>query len=347
MKIIFTALDHGFYNTEGGKSFEYYNFYLQLKELGHTVIFVPFDRIVSVGKRKFNDELLDLVKKEMPDLFFASLFTDELEYATLDAIKALVPSLAWLSDDHWRLENYSRFYAPHFTNVATTWSKSAEEYARYGIHNVIRSQWGCNIRFYHPIDLPKDIAVSFVGTKNKHRERMVGRLKSAGIDVFVRGSGWGTQKLNTEEMINVFSRSRINLNLNPPTSALALKPIAQIFMRRRRNLIVPDHHWFSNLRSYFRKKIPQIKARPFEIAACGGFCISGWADDIETYYQPGKEMVFYKDIPELIEKIRFYLAHPAEREAIAKAGYERTIKEHTFEQRFKEIFSAMGISRSI
>jgi len=343
LKIILTALENGFYDAKRGKSFEYFNFYLQLKELGHEVIFVPFDRIVEVGKKKFNAELLELVKKEKPDLFFASLFTDELQYETLDAIKEVVPSLGWLSDDHWRLENYSRFYAPHFTKIATTWSKAPEEYARHGIHNVIRSQWGCNTRLYHPVDVPKDIDVSFVGMKNKHRARIIHELKQAGIDVFVRGVGWGTPNLSLEEMLKVFSRSRINLNLNPPTSALSLKSVAQIFARRRRNMIMPDTHWSSNLRSFFRKKIPQIKARPFEVSACGGFCISGLADDMKTYYEPNKEMVFYNDVPDLAEKIRFYLAHPAEAEVVARAGYERTIKEHTFERRFNDIFKEMEL----
>jgi len=37
------------------------------------------------------------------------------------------------------------------------------------------------------------------------------------------------------------------------------------------------------------------------------------------------------------------MEHEEERNAIAKAGYERTIKDHTYEQRFREIFSAMGL----
>ena len=341
MKIVYSGLEYDYYDKKRAKCVEY----LQLKALGHEIIFMPYDRILEIGKKRFNVELLELIKKEKPDLFFTVMFTDELEYQTLDAIKEVVPSLAWFSDDHWRLENYSRFYAPHFTNVVTTWSKAGEEYAHYGIHNVIRSQWSASSQVYHPIDIPKDIDVSFVGTKNPHRERIIEQLKKDGIDVFVRGAGWGTPHLTFEEMIKVFSRSRINLNLNPPSSALSFKSVTQIFMRRRRNMIVPDFHWPSNFRSYFRKKMPMIKARPFEISACGGFCISGLADDMEAYYVADKEMVYYHTIPELTEKIRFYLAHSAEREAIAKAGYERTVKEHTYEQRFKAIFAEMRIPR--
>ncbi|MDP2598439.1 MAG: glycosyltransferase, partial [Candidatus Liptonbacteria bacterium] len=56
----------------------------------------------------------------------------------------------------------------------------------------------------------------------------------------------------------------------------------------------------------------------------------------------GEEIVVYKDNKDLAEKIKYYLAHPEEREAIAKRGYERTIREHSTERRFEEIFERMG-----
>ena len=40
----------------------------------------------------------------------------------------------------------------------------------------------------------------------------------------------------------------------------------------------------------------------------------------------------------MIDKIKYYLEHNEERESIAQAGYERTIREHTYEKRFNNIF---------
>jgi len=37
--------------------------------------------------------------------------------------------------------------------------------------------------------------------------------------------------------------------------------------------------------------------------------------------------------------IRYYLAHDDERQAIARAGQVRTLREHTYEQRTKELIS--------
>jgi len=346
MKIVFTGLENERYRSELGKTNEHNNFYLLLKSNPkNEVIYIPFDRILSIGKRAYNEELLDTVRSEKPDLFWAFMYTDEIEKETLDEIKKLTTSVAWFSDDHWRLENYSRFYAPHFTKVITTWSKAKEMYSKYGITNVIRSQWGFNSGVYRSVVVPgQDINVSFVGMRTPHREKIINDLRAAGINVFVRGFGWNEGRASFDEMLEIFSRSKINLNLNPPMAAFALKPLAQIFFRRRRNMIVPDFwHFPRNLRSYFQKKIPQIKARPFEITGSGGFCITGDADDMESYFIPGKEIVIYKNTEDLIRKIRYYLEHDDERKAIMKAGYERALTEHTYKSRLNEIFKSLDI----
>jgi len=94
--------------------------------------------------------------------------------------------------------------------------------------------------------------------------------------------------------------------------------------------------------------IPQIKARPFEILACRTFLISGYADDMNNYYEDGKEIVYYDGtITDLVNKIEYYLSHETERERIAQLGYERTVREHTYEQRFNELFAQMGLDRNL
>lgn len=67
------------------------------------------------------------------------------------------------------------------------------------------------------------------------------------------------------------------------------------------------------------------------------------ADNLTDYYVEGKEIVIYKDIDDLIDKICYYLIHEEERGNIAKAGYERTIHEYTYEKRFNEIFKSVGL----
>ena len=41
-------------------------------------------------------------------------------------------------------------------------------------------------------------------------------------------------------------------------------------------------------------------------------------------------------------KIKYYLAHETEREAIAEAGYRPAKAEHTSEMRMRQVFAEMG-----
>ena len=54
-------------------------------------------------------------------------------------------------------------------------------------------------------------------------------------------------------------------------------------------------------------------------------------------YIPGEEIVTFGSIPELAEKIKYYLGHPQDRDAIARAGYARTRRDHTYDIRMKEV----------
>lgn len=344
MKIIYSGLKYNYCDPLQGLSFEHVNFYETLANMDEVdLIYFPYERLLEVGRDKMNQELLELVKKEKPDIFFAVMFTDELKKDILDEIKKYTKSVAWFCDDHWRFDNYSRFYSPHFSWIVTTYSKAVDKYNKIGYKNVIRSQWACNDFIYKPAgDIDNQnykYEVSFVGQKNSAREKIINKIKAAGINVQAFGSGWENGRVSPEKMIEIFCSSKINLNLNPPQSGFDLKSFGRLFLKRSSNKFIPDFwHLPSNIREWFQKKIPQIKARPFEIAGCGGFVISGMADDVGNYYKDGEEMVFYKNTDDLIDKIRYYLSNN-ESEKIRKAGYDRTIKEYIYRIRFSDIFN--------
>jgi spore maturation protein CgeB len=87
----------------------------------------------------------------------------------------------------------------------------------------------------------------------------------------------------------------------------------------------------------------QIKGRNFEVPGCGGFLLTNPADNLTDYYDVGREVVCFESQHDMIDKIRYYLTHEDERNEIAKTGYQRTMRDHTYEKRFREIFSRIGI----
>ncbi len=71
--------------------------------------------------------------------------------------------------------------------------------------------------------------------------------------------------------------------------------------------------------------------------------MTNYVEGIDRYYDVGTEIVCFGSKRDLVEKIRYYLSHEEEREAIARRGYERTLRDHTYEQRFNQIFEQMGL----
>lgn len=85
-----------------------------------------------------------------------------------------------------------------------------------------------------------------------------------------------------------------------------------------------------------------ITCRPFEVAACGGFCLTEARPDLETFFRPGQEMVTFTGLADLKSKLAHYLAHPDERREIAARARERALREHTYDHRVREILAATG-----
>jgi len=376
MRILYAAMKYDYGNPERGLSFEHYNFYHSLLHMGHDILYFDYMTLLQEhGREWMNQRLKEVVASEKPDLLFVILFTDQFDPLVLREItETPLPTLNWFCDDHWRFDNYSREWAPCFKWVVTTAASALPKYASLGYHNVIKSQWGCNDELYRKMDVPLKYDVAFVGQPHGNRLQVILALRKAGIKVHVWGAGWESGRLSQEEMIRVFNQSRINLNLSngsiptdaPPRVIPPTVRPSETFRSRVSRFLdsVPfgsqvkamGKGWISGLSSPLTASadsgsietaeahyIDQIKGRNFEVPGCGGFLLTGNAENLGQYYEIGKEVVCFDDRQDLIEKVRYYLKHEDERAAIAQAGYERTKRDHTYPRRFSEIFEQLGM----
>lgn len=78
-----------------------------------------------------------------------------------------------------------------------------------------------------------------------------------------------------------------------------------------------------------------VHNRYFECAACGGFMIGEYKEDLEGLFEVGQEIVCFRDLDELPELIRFYRTHEAERQQIGAKARERHLKQHTPQHRMQ------------
>jgi len=169
---------------------------------------------------------------------------------------------------------------------------------------------GADPDVHKPYDLPFEYDVSFVGQKYGWRPAFIKRLGRYGINVTTFGSGWENGPLSEEEMIKLYSKSRINLG-------------------------------FSGVR--FSKKLMCLKGRDFEVPMSGGLYLTQDNPELSLVYKIGEEIVTYKDEKDCAEKIKWLLADHKKADSIRKAAREKALKEHTWSKRFEQIFVLSGI----
>lgn len=78
-----------------------------------------------------------------------------------------------------------------------------------------------------------------------------------------------------------------------------------------------------------------ISPRVFEAAYAGAFQLVEWKQDVDSLF--GGKMISFKSPQELISKTKYYLAHPEEREKIAKECRNIALTKHTARQRVEEV----------
>ncbi|SHJ15211.1 CgeB family protein [Pseudobutyrivibrio xylanivorans] len=112
-----------------------------------------------------------------------------------------------------------------------------------------------------------------------------------------------------EEMPKVFRESKINLNMTIP-----------------------------NIKS-------GVPLRVYDILGAGGFCITNFQAELPMFFENEKHMVWYYNQRDLFEKVDYYLCHDAEREQIARAGYEYVKAHCSYEARINEILDTLFPAR--
>ena len=372
MRILYVAMKYDYGRRNQGPSFEHYNFYDCLLNMGHDILYFDFMTLMQEhGRTWMNNRLMEVAKTEKPDLMFTVLFTDEFDASVLRKVTEDlgIVTINWFCDDHWRFERYSSLWAPCFRWVVTTAESAVSKYAQIGYHNVIKSQWACNTFLYRRMSLPLEYDVTFIGQPYGQRRKVIEQLRNAGIHVRTWGQGWDSGRTSQDEMIRIFNTSRINLNLTAAYGAHAENEQESVSCKRHHLWRLLKHVPFTTARKasstgctqippqseFAQPTVPkpawpaghtteQIKGRNFEVPGTGGFLLTENAAHLEDYYKLGVEVVNFHSTEEMIEKVRYYLAHEEERAGIAEAGYQRTLKDHTYQQRFREIFSQIGLT---
>ncbi|MDM8549575.1 glycosyltransferase [Desulfobacterales bacterium HSG2] len=317
MKILCVLGKYQYGDPSRGISTEYAAFLPALKTLGHEVVhFESWNRRCHSDYAELNSALLRTVREYLPDVMLVVQMNYEIWTETLHRIRELgsVATICWTTDDSWKYREVSRFIGSAYHAMTTTYAEMIPEYHQDGIYNVLLTQWASNSEFLRQPLHAEDChyPVSFVGAAHGNRKRRISELRKHGIPVKCFGYGWPDGPVSAEKLPHIMRESVISINFANSTKG--------------RN---------------------QMKARTFEVPGAGGFLLTENAPDIGRFYTTGKEIEVFHSTKELLEKISYYLAHPRERDSVARAGFERTVHEHTYEIRMKEVLNFALNSRDI
>jgi len=82
--------------------------------------------------------------------------------------------------------------------------------------------------------------------------------------------------------------------------------------------------------------------RLYEATGVGTMLLTDWKKNLHEMFEIGNEVAAYRSTQECVELVQHYLAHDEEREAIATAGQQRTLSEHSYYHRMQELTEILG-----
>jgi hypothetical protein len=82
--------------------------------------------------------------------------------------------------------------------------------------------------------------------------------------------------------------------------------------------------------------------RLYEATGVGALLITDTKSNLSELFEPSTEVVTYSTEDELVESIEHYLDDEAARSCIARAGQERTLRDHTYSHRMGELVDLLA-----
>jgi hypothetical protein len=86
--------------------------------------------------------------------------------------------------------------------------------------------------------------------------------------------------------------------------------------------------------------------RLFEATGVGTFLLTDFKDNLDTLFAPDREVAVWRSIDDCLAGIGRYLGDEAAGMAIARAGHERTMAQHTYRHRAREILGFADQARA-
>jgi len=256
------------------------------------------------------------VRKLKPDVLYChdlSLLPKSVLQAIKPHVRLIVGQIAYHLPPRRFVEGYDLILTafPHF--VSRIRAKGiASEYFRLGFDPRVAEACA---------GLARDIDVSFVGALGRSHSQAIPLLERLCRDTPIRIYGYGVDDLPAGspirnryegevwglDMYRVLARSKITINRH----------------------IGVSESFANNMRLY-------------EATGMGALLLTDEKENLAELFEPGREVDTYSSPEQAVDKISTLLANPERAAGIAAAGKARTLREHTYQARMKELIDILN-----
>lgn len=247
------------------------------------------------GRQGMQRLLLKLISTIKYDLIILSK-TDSLDYRILQKLNESAPTWYFFMDP---MEQAKKIIASAYAKRATFSSATFTEVAEHFEKHYSNAKWITQGIDPDRYSLPErqiepEYDIVFAGTHTTKRCRIIDAVRQRGIRVTCFGKGWENVPVFGEDLVKIYHRAKIVLNLCRPGSGFSV--------------------------------------RVFQVMGSGAFLLSEYCADLEKVFKQGTHLDWFHSEAELLKKITKYLRHSDERKRIARQGAKEVHKRHTWRE---------------
>lgn len=191
-----------------------------------------------------------------------------------------------------------------------------------GASNVHPLYYGVDPELAAPVQVEKDIDISFFGYGSDFREEWMEKLITI-----------PSREMPEVSFVVAGGNFAIDLGRAKMVGDLSYSQWRQFSCRSKINLNIT--RW-SHTNVY-----ASSTSRPFELAAFGSCIVSQPYNGIEEWFEVGKEMFLVHSIEEAIDTYKMLLSSEELRRRTGELARQRVLKDHTFRHRARQLIAAL------
>jgi hypothetical protein len=306
------------------------------------------------------------------DLFLSYLFPKQIEPSAIQEIQALGIACVNFFCDNVRefrqvpkaFHGFDLHWVPEY--------KALKMYEHSGLNYLYAPMPAWVSPQYRNFNHPENHGISFIGSRDLQREKLLAEAIKFCCELEIRGEGWLGK---SEVIVNHPKRSPQNIwqKINRQSIMIQDQGLRAWFRKIQAKfaIAIPNEIFTAHVKEQpnFAQYIEIIqqsqitlginrypsfnypfnlpntysRMRDIEAPMLGACYLTEWTEGLEDLYELGSEIETYASVEEMIAKIRDLQAQPQKRQAMRKNAQIKALEKHTISVTLRKIFKKLDL----